>query len=445
MKFIFACLLALTPLAHLTAQTVPSLVNYQGRLLDAGGDPRSGNVSIALSVHTADTGGTQMYEETINPVAVNNGLFSLQFGGQPGFAAALANPEAWLEVRVDGSLVGLRSRLVAVPYAISAGSLGSVLADVPGSPAPGAIRWTGASFEGFNGSHWVAFGQNPPLVNIAMVTVGNPGNSADPLLNGIGGHSGAVTYEYKISQNEITNAEYVTFLNAVDPNGLNALDLYNGNMDSDISNGGITLGAGNADGGKYAVKAGFASKPVVYVTFYDAMRFCNWLHNGALAGGDTENGAYSLLGNSGTPSNGATVTRNAGAKFAVPSEDEWYKAAYHQPAAQGGDIDNYWLYPTMSNSEPSASIPPGFSPSANQNYSVGSVTDVGAYTTTVGFYGTFDMAGNVYEWVDTIWSASRLLRGGAWNFQESKMRSDGPASWIPAGSNPDLGFRVSSP
>ena len=39
-----------------------------------------------------------------------------------------------------------------------------------------------------------------------------------------------------------------------------------------------------------------------------------------------------------------------GARWFIPSENEWYKAAYHQPAAQGGDGDNYWAYPTGTNS-----------------------------------------------------------------------------------------------
>lgn len=188
-----ACLLALFALGNLKAQTVPSLVNYQGRLLDAGGHPRSGNVSIALSVHTAATGGSQVYAETLNPVPVNNGLFSLQFGGQPGFATALANPEAWLEVRVDGVQAGPRSRLVAVPYAIKAGSVeGTVVAanNASPTPAPGTIRWTGKAFEGFNGTAWLTLAQNPPLVNIAMVTVGFPGNADNPAPNGLGGNSG---------------------------------------------------------------------------------------------------------------------------------------------------------------------------------------------------------------------------------------------------------------
>ncbi len=77
-------------------------------------------------------------------------------------------------------------------------------------------------------------------------------------------------------------------------------------------------------------------KPVNYVSWYDSIRFANWLNNGQ-GTGDTETGAYTLLGGTPTPSNGVSITRNAGATWFLPSEDEWYKAAYHQPAAQGGD------------------------------------------------------------------------------------------------------------
>ena len=38
--------------------------------------------------------------------------------------------------------------------------------------------------------------------------------------------------------------------------------------------------------------------PVNYVDFYDALRFANWMNNGQ-GNGDTETGAYTLLG--GTP------------------------------------------------------------------------------------------------------------------------------------------------
>lgn len=244
----------------------------------------------------------------------------------------------------------------------------------------------------------------------------------------------------------MTNSEYAAFLNAVDPNGLNALALYNPGMGSDNTNGGITFNSGNASGSKFTVKAGFANKPVVYVSFYDAMRFCNWLHNGGLAGVDTENGAYTLQGNTAEPLNGTTVTRNAGAKFAVPSEDEWCKAAYHQPSGLGGDTDSYWDYPTKTNFQPSSTTPPGSAPAANLNSAVGGVTPVGAYATSSSFYGTFDMAGNVYEWADTIVSgSSRVLLGGSW-FSYYWMAVHGsPLPNAPEVEEIDVGFRIASP
>jgi len=68
--------------------------------------------------------------------------------------------------------------------------------------------------------------------------------------------------------------------------------------------------------------------PVNYVSFYDALRFANWINNGQGSGG-TEVGAYTLLRGTATPSNGATVTRNPSPTIAVTSENEWYKAAYY--------------------------------------------------------------------------------------------------------------------
>jgi len=99
------------------------------------------------------------------------------------------------------------------------------------------------------------------------------------------------------------------------------------------------------------LKAGYENRPVVFVSFLDAMRFANWLGNGQ-GRGNTETGAYTLT-------LGGLAPRNAGATVWIPSENEWYKAAYHQPAAQGGDADNYWLYPTGSNATPNSRPPNG--------------------------------------------------------------------------------------
>ena len=143
-------------------------------------------------------------------------------------------------------------------------------------------------------------------VTIETVPVGNPGNAAELCGNSLAGTGpdgivGGVPYEFRLGKYEVTNAQYVEFLNAVDPTGDNALGLYN-ELRSTNRNGGIDLKGDAADGSKYVIKAGRGNNPVVFVTPYDAFRFANWLHNGQ-GDGNTETGAYTLVGGTPTPSN----------------------------------------------------------------------------------------------------------------------------------------------
>jgi len=152
---------------------------------------------------------------------------------------------------------------------------------------------------------------------------------------------GSVAYNYFINKFCVTNDEYALFLNSVaitDP-----YNLYSTAISLESSNNvwpiGITRAA--ADGSyHYDVKTNYGNKPVVYVTWFSCARYCNWLHNGQ---GDTETGAYSLNGMAVHPS------KNVGAKYHIPTENEWYKAAYYK----GGSTNaGYWLYATQSNSVP---------------------------------------------------------------------------------------------
>jgi formylglycine-generating enzyme required for sulfatase activity len=247
-------------------------------------------------------------------------------------------------------------------------------------------------------------------VTIDWTSVGNPGNACEfQPVNTSGGATGcfgAVSYAYDIGTYEVTNAQYAEFLNAKatsDP-----LALYHTSMGSGF--GGITR-SGVSGNFTYSARAGRGDMPANFVSFYDALRFSNWLHNGQ-GGGDTETGAYTLLGGTATPSNGTTVTRNAGATVFVTSENEWYKAAYHN--ALGLSASDYFDYPAGFDAQTVCSTPTATANSANCNGAVGDLTTKGSYTGSASPHGTFDQGGNVYEWNETIGTGSaRVIRGGS--------------------------------
>lgn len=266
---------------------------------------------------------------------------------------------------------------------------------------------------------------------ITWVTVDNPGNAADQDYGA--GAFGSVGYKYRIGETEVTNDQYAEFLNAIaksDPNGV-----WNSFMD--ISRSG-------SDGSySYTVNSGFGPNPVNYASFLNSMRFVNWLENGQPTGpqgvATTEDGSYAI-------SDGLSETRASGASFFLPSEDEWYKAAYHQPFAAGGDTDDYWLYATQSNTASTATTPTATPNSANFLGVVGDTTDVGAYTGTTSYYGGFDFSGNLFEWNESVFSGSfRGLRGGSWLDSATFLAASRQNFGNPAVKFLDVGFRVASP
>ncbi|MFO0901154.1 MAG: pentapeptide repeat-containing protein [Pirellulales bacterium] len=274
-------------------------------------------------------------------------------------------------------------------------------------------------------------------ITIDTVPVGNPGNVPDPADGDFDTpgtqHFGSVDYDYRIGKYEVTNAQYAAFLNAKaksDP-----LGLYYPFMGSIQSNGGITQNG--TDGSYvYATIPGRENMPVNWVSWHDAIRFANWLNNGQ-GDGDTESGAYTIRA-------GIYSDRNPGATWFVPNEDEWYKAAYYNP-----DTSSYFVFPTSSNTPPTAEAPAGGSNSANYNFAQGfpgDLTSVGAYTGATSPYGAFDMGGNVQEWIQEtqFTGAWPHWRGGSFMDGSGGLQSSSRVYMLPSNQISIAGFRVAT-
>ena len=289
-------------------------------------------------------------------------------------------------------------------------------------------------------------------VTIDWVTVGDPGNSNDTINTGTNPNYGAVADAFQIMKYEWTNSQYTDFLNTVDANGTNPNSIYNASMGTSLR-GGISFTSGAASGSKYATKTDMGDKPVNYVTWWDAARVSNWLMNGATGTSSTETGAYTLVGGQ---TSGTAPARNSGATFYVPTEDQWYKAAYYK----GGSTNaGYWDYATQSDTAPTA-VTSGstgigsagnagnfanFNLAADWNSQNGNVTTVGT-NGGASAYNAFDMSGNVLEWNDLTGAAglSRGARGGLWDNNATLLSSSSRNQYTASNESEYFGFRLAA-
>ena len=343
----------------------------------------------------------------------------------------------------------MRARTILVAVAallLAAGAARANVFNMGGVRDPLTGKWTG-------------------LASLETVYVGDPGNIGEP--SGVGSFQdasgpyricGAVAYTYNIGEYEVTAGQYCEFLNAVAQ--VDTYGLYNSKMaiyDSRITR----IGDGTiVNPFSYSVATDTANRPVNYVSWGDAARFANWLQNGQPEGAQdlstTEDGSYYLNGAT-TDAALLAVTRKPGATWAIPSEDEWFKAAYYKG---GSANEGYWAYPTRQNTHPGQDMADVSGHNANyitppeawpidpgDNYPT-----TGHYTTVVGEfqnstspYGTFDQAGNVMEWNEAIlMNRDRGARGGAYDGFSgpllSSHRSGGDLA--PTREEDYLGFRV---
>jgi sulfatase modifying factor 1 len=300
-------------------------------------------------------------------------------------------------------------------------------------------------------------------VTIDLVPVGNPGNTADTyrMQDGTTGY-GSVAYTYSIGKYEVTAGQYTEFLNKVART--DAYGLYNTYMADTVDHQGCNIQRTGSSGNySYNVDADWANRPVNWVSWGDAARFCNWLQNGQPNTGSqtlatTEDGAYLLNGQT-SYAGLMGITRKTNATYCIPSENEWYKAAFYDPSKGGLGVGGYWLYPTKTNTGPSNVL--SSTGANNANFYDGNLyphgwtidspyyrTPVGAFESSYSAYGTFDQAGNVEEWNEAILSAGadngRGLRGGWYNNDRSNLDSSFRSRSDPTYSGSGTGFRIAS-
>jgi formylglycine-generating enzyme required for sulfatase activity len=289
-------------------------------------------------------------------------------------------------------------------------------------------------------------------VTIETVPVGNPGNAPDLRYNlderpeGYG----AVPYRYRIGKYEVTAGQYTEFLNAVAAEDI--YGLYNESMDVDVSEYGCNIKRmGDPGSYTYSVAPDWSDRPVNLVSFWDAARFANWLHNGQPTGpqgpGTTEGGAYHDVGDQ------SLFGRNPGTRYFIPTEDEWYKAAYHDKTA--GLAASYFDYPTGTDAVPGRDLTEATNPGNNANYWDGGDvigppyyrTEGGEFELSDSPYGTFDQGGNVWEWNETaLYECCRGLRGGAFvTFLSDDLHAAGRINYyVPSVEGSFIGFRIAT-
>ena len=149
-------------------------------------------------------------------------------------------------------------------------------------------------------------------------------------------------------------------------------------------------------------------QPVVGVSWYAARAYCLWL---SMLAGDSES-------------------------YRLPKEEEWEWAAggqRHKPQ----EVLKVSPYP-WGEEEPT-------SKHANYNYNEDATTPVENYPDGKTPEGLFDMAGNVWEWMDNKYkknTSARALRGGSWYFSPGFLRCSARFEYLPAYGSDIFGFRV---
>ncbi len=184
-----------------------------------------------------------------------------------------------------------------------------------------------------------------PNSGIDLVRIGWVGN-APWMGNGQFGDEaigrGSVGYEYSMGRLEVTTAQWAEFFNAAYDR---TVPLNSPFLHAPTVWGAVSTAPTNSGGFRWSVPAGNESRPVGGISWRTAAMYCNWLNNNKSS--DVQafmNGAYdvSTFSDLGTGFSDQ-LTHNAGARYWIPTWDEYIKAAHFDPNRNGPGQAGYWV------------------------------------------------------------------------------------------------------
>lgn len=327
--------------------------------------------------------------------------------------------------------------------------------------------------------------------------------------------TGGPQYDYWIGRKEVTNAEYAAFLNSArnavdtdDPNPLSDylyFDLISGSVflgstqlatigvgpppGPDVLVYDLSLGHITYSGASYLVEPGYENHPVVGVSWFGAVKYCNWRSR-------TEGIPESLLAYREGPNSSLAswrpvtasidewtttgLTPNARAKlvtntlgYRLPMDDEaaqaaayneWYKAA----AARLDDLgnptfDSIYGFGRNTLNDVDANFLDSGDTEENETTPVAHFNGVASLfalpilcppvsidpvltVKSENAYGLSDACGNVAEWMQDFGTGpgDRAVRGGSWRtgVGDPALRTDARVAIPPATAANDVGFRL---
>ncbi len=266
-----------------------------------------------------------------------------------------------------------------------------------------------------------------PNSGIDFVPIGAVNNPAWTGTNSYNNGRGSVGYEYNIGKFEVTTAQWVEFLSA-------AFDRPSNDQIPFVARPTVFSGfavPGNNGGVRWTVPAGTELRGVGGITWRTAAVYANWLHNGKATNREAFlSGAYDVSTFGYVQGIGYTdqLTRSQGAKYWIPSLDEWLKAAHYDPskANPDGSVGGWWTYSNGTDT-PVRYGPPEFTcpegpAQANASFFGPSnpyLIPLGSYPDTTSPFGLLDVAGMTREWTEEPRYVSgsingRLTLGSAW-------------------------------